>query len=384
MPYATGRTFNDADAHIMEPAGWLAQYADPAIRGRLRDLELGVAGRLADAAYNGKYDDRHWREVRIEENLMQIKGWEALGAFDPAERTRALDLLGFSRQLVFMSLAMSQFWGVYAQREHDLELIYGGARAVNRGIADFCHHDQRLLPVGFLPLDDAARARLELDEGLRLGCRAFWIPSMPAGTKSPTHPDFDPIWARLQEADTPFVLHVGTGAHPMPAAYRNNARGPRAGFAGGGESLDSKDFMMLHAPAEAFLSAMVLDGTLEEFPRLRGAAIELGALWVPSWMRRLDLAQEIFARNEPALALPLKASDYVRRQLRFTPFPTEPVGWIMRQTGDELLLFSSDYPHIEGGRNPIKRFEESLTGVSETAKERFYANNFAQLMGVAG
>ncbi len=117
---------------------------------------------------------------------------------------------------------------------------------------------------------------------------------------------------------------------------------------------------------------------------MRGAAIELGALWVPSWMRRLDLAQEIFARNEPALALPLKASDYVRRQLRFTPFPTEPVGWIMRQTGDELLLFSSDYPHIEGGRNPIKRFEESLTGVSETAKERFYANNFAQLMGVAG
>jgi predicted TIM-barrel fold metal-dependent hydrolase len=45
------------------------------------------------------------------------------------------------------------------------------------------------------------------------------------------------------------------------------------------------------------------------------------------------------------------------------------------------LLFSSDYPHIEGGRNPIKRFEESMQGIGETAKEKFYAGNFAELMG---
>ena len=43
----------------------------------------------------------------------------------------------------------------------------------------------------------------------------------------------------------------------------------------------------------------------------------------------------------------------MRRQVRFTPFPTEPVGWMIEQAGAELFLFSSDYPHPEGGRDPL-------------------------------
>jgi predicted TIM-barrel fold metal-dependent hydrolase len=383
MPYAQGRVYNDADAHIMEPTNWLAEYADAKTRALLKPLDLSTAGKMAEHAFTGKYDATHWDEVEIEKNLMFIKGWEALGAFDPAERVRALDLLGFDRQLVFVSLAMGQFWGIYDQLETNLDLIYGGARAVNRAISDFCKADRRLIAVGFLPLDDPRRAEQEIEEGLKLGCGTFWIPAYPAGGKSPTHHDFDGVWTRLQEANVPFMLHVGAGPTPMPIAYRNGGRGPVIGFAGGGEgeSLDSKAFMMLHASAEAFLSAMILDGALEQFPRLRGGVIELGALWVVPWLKRLDVAQNAFARTEPGLALPMKASDYVRRQLKFTPFPTEPAGWIIEQAGAELFLFSSDYPHIEGGRNPLKRFEDSMAGISESAKERFCAGNFTELMG---
>jgi predicted TIM-barrel fold metal-dependent hydrolase len=382
MPYAEGRVYNDADAHIMEPVDWLAGYADAKTRELLKPMDLSQTGNMqADYASKGKFDPSHWDEIDIEKNLMFIKGWPALGAFDRAERTRALDLLGFNRQLVFTSLAMGQFWGVFEQREHNLDLIYGGAAAVNRAMADFCKDDNRMIAVGFLPLDDARRAERTLDEGLKLGCGTFWIPAAPAGDNSPTHHDFDGVWGRFQDANVPFMLHVGAGATPMPNEYRNNGRGPITGFLGAGESLDSKSFMMLHAPAEAFLSAMVLDGTLEQFPRLRGGVIELGGLWVPPWLRRLDVAQQAFARTEPGLALPMKASDYVRRQLKFTPHPTEPVSWIIEQGGAELFLFSSDYPHIEGGRNPLKRFEESMAGIGEDAKERFYAGNFNELMG---
>ena len=136
----------------------------------------------------------------------------------------------------------------------------------------------------------------------------------------------------------------------------------------------------MHAPSELFLSAMVLDGTLEKFPRLRGGCIEQGAMWVVPWLKRLDAAQDSFLRTEPALALPMRASEYARRQLRFTPFPTEPVGWMIDQAGADLFLFSSDYPHIEGGRNPIKRFESSMRETSEDAKDKFYARNFTELM----
>jgi predicted TIM-barrel fold metal-dependent hydrolase len=125
---------------------------------------------------------------------------------------------------------------------------------------------------------------------------------------------------------------------------------------------------------------LVLDGTFEKFPRLRGGCIEQGAMWVIPWLKRLDAAQESFVRTEPALALPLRASEYARRNLRFTPFPTEPVGWMIEQAGAELFLFSSDYPHIEGGRNPLKRFESAMKDIDEDAKDRFYARNFAELM----
>jgi predicted TIM-barrel fold metal-dependent hydrolase len=99
-------------------------------------------------------------------------------------------------------------------------------------------------------------------------------------------------------------------------------------------------------------------------------------------MRRLDSAQDAFSRNEERLrTLQLRPSEYVRRQIRATPYPHEPVGWIIANTGPEVCLFSSDYPHVEGGRNPIKRFEDSMRETTEPAKTRFYADNFADLMG---
>jgi predicted TIM-barrel fold metal-dependent hydrolase len=77
----------------------------------------------------------------------------------------------------------------------------------------------------------------------------------------------------------------------------------------------------------------------------------------------------------------LKPSEFVKRQVRVTPYPHEDVGWIIANSGEEVCLFSSDYPHVEGGRNPLKRFNDSLTNTSPQASERFYCNNFVDLMG---
>jgi predicted TIM-barrel fold metal-dependent hydrolase len=99
-------------------------------------------------------------------------------------------------------------------------------------------------------------------------------------------------------------------------------------------------------------------------------------------MRHLDTALEAFAKNEERLRrLELRPSEYVRRQIRVTPYPHEPVGWIIEQTGEEVCLFSSDWPHVEGGRNPLRRFEQSIEALSERAKQRFYCDNFVDLMG---
>ena len=89
----------------------------------------------------------------------------------------------------------------------------------------------------------------------------------------------------------------------------------------------------------------------------------------------MESAFDAFARHEERLqALELRPSEYVRRQVRATPYPTEDVGWIIEQAGPEVCLFSSDYPHVEGGRRPIERFEASLgaTETTDAARHAFY------------
>ena len=75
----------------------------------------------------------------------QDKGWNAMGAFDPAERSHVLDLFGFEGQLVFATFATAQFVG------KDQDLLYAGSAAHNHAVVDFCKDDPRLLPVAYRP-----------------------------------------------------------------------------------------------------------------------------------------------------------------------------------------------------------------------------------------
>jgi predicted TIM-barrel fold metal-dependent hydrolase len=132
------------------------------------------------------------------------------------------------------------------------------------------------------------------------------------------------------------------------------------------------------------LATMIFDRVLDHFPTLRIGVIEQGAVWLPSWMRQMEAAVEAFSKSEERLRqLALRPSEYVRRQIRVTPYPSEPVGWIIEQAGEEVCLFSSDFPHVEGGRHPIRRFEASLADCGERVRQRFYCDNFVDLMGPA-
>jgi uncharacterized protein len=375
--YAGARTICDADSHLMELPDWLPAYADPGIRDRIRPLHLGGAGALAEDAVR-RAESRRGDEsaaLALEAELLTKKGWHALGAFDPGERSRALDLLGFQSQLVFSTFAATQFVG------DDPEVVDGGLRAHNRAMADFCGDDERLAAVAQTLWTTPERALAVLEEALDRGCDAVLVPSHPGRGLSPTHPDYDRFWATLEERGVPFMVHIGGAGRTLKPAFHDNGR-PTTDFLGGGENIRGKDYMVIHQVPEQFLSAMVLDGVLDQHPQLRGGCIEQGAMWVVPWLRRLDICQSTFRRTEPTLeSLPERASDYVHRQLWFTPFPTEPVAWMTEQCGDDLFLFSSDYPHPEGTKDPIARFESNMDGMTPDQRERFFHRNYRDMMG---
>jgi hypothetical protein len=43
-------------------------------------------------------------------------------------------------------------------------------------------------------------------------------------------------------------------------------------------------------------------------------------------------------------------------------------------------MFSTDYPHAEGGRDPIGRFEASLAAHPEATRQRFFSENFHEFV----
>jgi predicted TIM-barrel fold metal-dependent hydrolase len=251
-------------------------------------------------------------------------------------------------------------------------------------MVQFCAADPRLLPTCYVPLSDLERAPAMADEALDMGAAALLVASgCPAG-HSPSHLGLDPVWARAQEADIPVVFHVGGTGDLIDSNYFRNGLPVPPDFHGGEENFRSVDYMGIPHPPMQTLATMIFDGVLERFPDLRIGVIEQGAIWLPSWMRQMESAFDAFVRHEERLqTLSLRPSEYVRRQIRATPYPTEDVGWIIEQTGPEVCLFSSDYPHVEGGRKPYERFESSLGDASDEIRQRFYCDNFVDLMGAA-
>jgi predicted TIM-barrel fold metal-dependent hydrolase len=334
--------------------------------------------------FRARHADPAYR-AEDEAKIMLRKNWAATGSFLPEDRSRALDLLGFESQLLFNTFLNGKL--LAAERGDDLDLAYGLARAHNRAMAAFCSVDARLLPTGYVPLRDFERSRAMAEEAIALGARALLVPSGCPRGHSPSHPGLDAVWAQAREARLPIVFHVGGGhrladGNLLDLEYFENGGPPIPDFHGGDENFRSIDYMAIPTAPMQTLATLILDGVLDRFPELRFGVIEQGASWVPSWIRYMDSAFHAFRKNEERLQkLSMLPSEFVRRQVRVTPYPAEDVGWIAENSGEEICLFSSDYPHVEGGRNPIKRFEESMASLSEAQKQRFYLDNFVDLMG---
>ena len=239
--------------------------------------------------------------------------------------------------------------------------------------------------MGYLSLRDPERAQTSLKLALELGINAMWIASDAVEGRAPSHIAYDPLWAMLQDAGVPVTLHIGSGQN-MPSAYMNTGvERVLEGNLGNIETTKPKDLPVVHHSIERWLTCMIYDGVLERFPQLRVGIIELGANWVPASLMNLDMGVSLLGKFDKNLkSLSLKPSEYFQRQIRVAPLHTENTGWILRNVGQDILMFNTDYPHPEGGKDPFGAYERSLDAVGATTEEldRFYSKNYQDYLGL--
>ena len=385
MTYAHREQIYDADTHMMERPDWIAEFSDSAIKPHLQPFVGGKEEILkqVDAAIKSFKERASNQDISNKANKnfmsMEHKGWNGLGAFDSKERKLANDLLGFDAYILFPTSSFNQ---VIAAKEQ--KILMGGIQALNRGLATFCKEDKRMFPTAYIPLGlgpDIAKKFVE--EAISMDFSVILIDTVaPRGQISFTHPDYNQFWSAVQNADLSVTLHVGAdgGYSPVPKSFYDNQKKVPTHVEGDAPN-DALAYMAIQYNAELFLSAMIFDGVLERFPKLRIGVVELGASWIISWMKHLDQSYKAFRKFQDLSQLKLLPSEYVLRQIKVTPFAGEDIGWILNSGGEDLLMFASDYPHHEGTDDPIGRFERSMEGINENQRSKFYTENFKSLLG---
>jgi hypothetical protein len=116
----------------------------------------------------------------------------------------------------------------------------------------------------------------------------------------------------------------------------------------------------------------------ERFPRLRFGILEFSTGWIGPAVERMDTWAEFLAKV--GKKYDLKPSEFVKRNVRAGPFPTEDLPQIVDRYGlKEIYCFSTDYGHLEGSRDPIRKFRGMCEKIGAGYDQAFFIDNPAHL-----
>jgi predicted TIM-barrel fold metal-dependent hydrolase len=123
-------------------------------------------------------------------------------------------------------------------------------------------------------------------------------------------------------------------------------------------------------------------GVLERFPGLRVAFLEGNCAWLPWLLYRLDERAKL---HGPLADVPLSRapSDYFLKQCFISVDPDEYlVTDVVQRLGDDNLVVSTDYPHIDAHfPHAIDEFLE-IEGLSDNSRKKILWDNCARLYNI--
>jgi len=382
----------DVDSHF-EPGGdWLQPYPklaaklpklDPALLAvdaivgdLLRDVPAAQRPPVSELLPPGLLTLFGNEKLAEAERRKEFEGKNQFQVANAQARVAWLDQQGIAVQNV---ICLSGF--VYNLLLPDLALRQEVLHTCNTWLAETCATSNgRLLPVTALEYSDLGVAVAELERMRKRGSRIFLIPAFPVNGAPAAHPSWDRIWAAAVSLGMTPMLHTGFERMRFDPGWAN--------LGGDATLLRMVGGAHRHVAPTTLINALVYSGVFERFPALTLLLAEVGTGWLPFLMREIDdrisPTAELFIGK---WSYPLRPSEYLARNVRATPLSAgndSPLTRIMSELPDDMIVFSSDFPHFEGFTDPIGHYAEALKELTPARRERFLGGSMADVYARMG
>lgn len=316
----------DADTHLIETADiWdHLDAADRIHRPQPIELEQGVMvppiARPMKSVWviDGQLYARTNLQMIEEFSKGQIKPG-ALAMTDPDERLKAMDQQGVDVHVIFPSL----FLGLAPETPAVERAL---TRAYNRFLADRCAGSKGRLRWVMLPalksMDETLR---EIEWAAKHGAAGIHLRGLE-GDRPIDHPDFFPIYRVAQDLDLPICVHIGHGSPAMETITQR-------------EGATFNRFIS-DSPNYYAFSVLLNSKHLEAFPKLRWGFFESGCTWVPAAVQTA-----LHLRLPPPKLMEKVQETLAKHNMWLTCELHEDLSYLVRYTGEDRLMMSSDYGH---------------------------------------
>lgn len=251
------------------------------------------------------------------------------GLTDGARRSEDQDVDGLAAEVLYPG-----FFSMFSLR--DVELV----EALQRNYNDWLHvecakSDGRLIGLAALPVQDPDAAVAEFDRVIDLGYRGVVIPSNAPRDRRYCDADYDPLWARAQEAGIPVSFHVGCFSHIPSWLKETSRRDPIAVY--------SDTASLIHDT----LVELMCRGVCRKFPDLQFVVAEFNAGWIAHWLDRVDQGWQREFALDPGSDPVEPVGEIWQRQFYATIEDDQPALRTRDLIGENRLMWGSDYPHTD-------------------------------------
>jgi predicted TIM-barrel fold metal-dependent hydrolase len=245
---------------------------------------------------------------------------------------------------------------------------------------------ERFKPAAMVCVDDIDEAVKESRRCIDRGFATIFLPC--AVPWQPYWLDvYEPLWSLVEEAGIPLTFHVFSGNLAFGGEYADvsdlsDERLESAKRHGRHRRVAPEQFETVVGMAAGMNPIVELTGSgaLERHPGLRFVIAEGECGWLAWVLQAMDQMQE--RRHLYREKLPMRASDYFRRQGYITITDDDVALRTLEADDARRLLWGNDYPHDEGTwPNSQSRLDSIRKTLSPEDSWRVLAANAADLYG---